>query len=253
MTNDDYRHFVCIVASEEPLNVVDKYDKRKHNEKRLVYRYDDREKLLQNFIMMYDAMYRSADTNEEEKKEIKKRIEYLMDETPDDFYDEMCEENGYEIDEETGDAYTHKNKDGKFSSIELGKFFSIPFKLKDGTEAFQARKGDIDWSKMHLYNQKVYEAAWDMVMEGKEPTNDNEQIIYDNMKHRTTYFQKYGDRENYVLSNTAFWGYAFVSDDVEWCQLEDNEDQFEWVKAYYDRFIAPLSDDTKLTIMECTA
>ena len=90
----------------------------------------------------------------------------------------------------------------------------------------------------------------EMVMEGSEPQNDNETQIYENMKARTAYFEKFGSKENYVLVNTAFWGYAFVSENG-WIELEDDMDQFEWVKNFYIRFIEPLPDDTLLTIYEC--
>ena len=89
-----------------------------------------------------------------------------------------------------------------------------------------------------------------MVMEGKTPSNEEETIIYENMKNRTQYFQSFGNRETYVASNTAFWGYAFLSEDVEWIDMEEHE-QFSWIMQFYDLFIKPLPDDTILTIIEC--
>ncbi len=97
---------------------------------------------------------------------------------------------------------------------------------------------------------EIYDRAWEMVMYGSGPVNDYENQIYDNMKARTAYFEKFGNKEAYVLSNTAFWAYAFVSKNG-WIELEDNVDQFTWVRNFYEMFIDPLPDDTLLTIYEC--
>ena len=44
----------------------------------------------------------------------------------------------------------------------------------------------------------------EMVVEGSKPENETETLIYENMKNRTAYFQKFGTKENYVISSTAF-------------------------------------------------
>ena len=59
-------------------------------------------------------------------------------------------------------------------------------------------------------------------------------------------------KENYVISNTAFWGYAFVSEKTGWMDADDAEDQFAWMSTFYDLYIKNLDDDTLLTIFECT-
>ena len=103
---------------------------------------------------------------------------------------------------------------------------------------------------MHLHGGEIYSRAWEMVMEDSKPENDYEKQIYKNMKARTAYFEKFGTKENYIIVNTAFWGYAFVSKNG-WAELEDEMDQFVWVRNFYPLFIEPLSDDTLLTIYEC--
>ena len=133
----------------------------------------------------------------------------------------------------------------------MGKFFSVPFKTLNGEETFQARKKDIDWDSIHLNNQAVYKTAWETVMEGKEPKTEEDKIVYENMKNRKAYFEKYGDKKTYVISNTAFWGYAFLSEKEGWKELEPNVNQFIWVSQFFDRFIEPLDDNTLLTIYEC--
>ena len=120
----------------------------------------------------------------------------------------------------------------------------------DGREVFQARKKDVDWSKMHLNSKKVYENAWDMVIGKKKPKTDEEKIIYENMRNRVEYFRLFETKDNYVMQSTAFWAYAFV-DENNWYELDETTSQFEWVKNFYDRFIKPLDGNTLLTIFEC--
>ena len=105
---------------------------------------------------------------------------------------------------------------------------------------------------MHLSNQQTYKGAWEVVVEGRKPKDEQEQLIYDNMKNREAYFMKYGDKKTYIISNTAFWGYAFLSEKEGWKELEPNINQFVWVSQFYNRFIEPLPDNTLLTIYECT-
>ena len=253
MNKDDFQHFVCIVASEKPFELLEKYKKGKRGEKHIVYRFKDREQIKAKFVKFYEEMSK-ADAYSEKVREyygdVSKEIA-AMD--VNEFFEGMCEDNGFLMDEETGDAYTYENPDGKFRGVELGKFFSLPFKLKDGTLAYQARKGDVDWSLMHLSGSHVYEVVWELVMEGRKPVDDEETRLYENMKNRKYYFEKFGTKERYVLFNTAFWGYAFLSDSQPWVQLEDDMDQFDWVRDYYVKYIEPLPDDTLLTVMECTA
>ena len=53
------------------------------------------------------------------------------------------------------------------------------------------------------------------------------------------------------MSNTSFWGYAFLSEKTGWVELEETVNQFEWVKNFFNRFIAPLGDNDKISIYEC--
>ena len=91
-----------------------------------------------------------------------------------------------------------------------------------------------------------------MVMDASAPDSEYEKTIYENMKDKRAYFEKFVTKENYVISNTAFWGYAFVSEKTGWMDADDAEDQFAWMSTFYDLYIKNLDDDTLLTIFECT-
>lgn len=250
MAIDQYNHFVAIVAGDNPEVLMSPYDKHIEIEPRVVYYYADAEKLRQQYIQVYESIIKSDKVPEGPfKEDAKDKLAIIKSQNAQDFYLDLTEE--YEHDPETGDAITKENPDGKWSSYHMGKLFSVPFVLNDGTESFQARKKDINWERMHLFGGQIYERAWEMVMEGSKPDGDYEEQIFKNMKARTAYFEKFGTKENYVLSNTAFWGYAFVSG-AGWLELEEDMDQFVWVRNFYERFIDPLPDDALLTIYECT-
>ena len=248
MTKDDYRHFVCIVAGDCPEELMKEYDKNKKVEPYVVYKYKDAEYLRKLHIANYEKMLENT-TDEKAKDYIKDSIIELSEMDDDDFFFELAD--GYMMDAKTGDAMSDMNPKGKWSSYQKGKVFSIPFITKDGREIFQARKGDIDWDKIHCSNSEVYRRAWEMVMEGSEPKDEYERLIHDNMQDKVAYFEKFETKDNYILSNTAFWGYAFLSDKTGWEDASNCEDQFVWIANFYNLFIDNLPDDTLLTIYEC--
>jgi hypothetical protein len=241
---------VAIVAGDNHKDIIGEYDENKEVERYIKMKFNKEElqKLKNFYIELNKKLALEATSDQEKNFYIETALQYktmsLLD-----FYYEINEDE--EFDAETGDALSTKNPNGKYVSCGIGLFMSVPFVLKDGTTSFSAKKKDIDWEKCHLANQNVYEAAWDMVMGSKRPQTEEEEIIYTNMKNRDGYFMKFGTRENYVTTSTAFWGYAFVSDSTEWIEMEPNVDQFEWVSNFYERFIVPLPDDTLLTIYEC--
>ena len=248
MTNDDYQHFVCIVAGDNPDELMKPYDRREEEEPYVRYHYKDAAKIKEKYIELYEGILNS-DEETIDKEELEDIVNDLKEMSVEEFYEELTE--GLTIDDETGDAISTENRRGMFSYYELGKWLSVPFLLKGGREVFQAKKSDINWDKIHLGGGDIYRKTWEMVMEGVEPSTDYEKTIYDNMKDKETYFKKFETKENYVISNTAFWGYAFLSEKTGWVDASDTNDQFVWMSEYYNMFIKNLPDDTLLTIYEC--
>ena len=248
MTNDDYQHFVCIVAGDNPDELMRPYDRREEEEPYVRYHYKDATKIKEKYIELYEGILNS-DEETIDKEELEDIVNDLKEMSVEEFYEELTE--GLTIDDETGDAISTENRQGMFSYYELGKWLSVPFLLKGGREVFQSKKSDINWDKIHLGGGDIYRKTWEMVMEGVEPSTDYEKTIYDNMKDKETYFKKFETKENYVVSNTAFWGYAFLSEKTGWVDASDTNDQFVWMSEYYNMFIKNLPDDTLLTIYEC--
>ena len=245
----DYNFFVTIVAGENPNDLMTIYDKNLKVEPYIVYKYEDANLLKRRYINICKSLLNNKkNLSDDEITDINTIITETEEMDDDDFYFDYVSE--YSLDN-NGNAIATTNKNGKWSSYQEGKLFSVPFITFDGREVFQARKKEIDWSKMHLAGQEIYKRAWEMVMENSKPQNDYEQNIYDNMKNRTMYFEKFENKNNYVVHSTAFWGYAFLSEQTGWKELEENMNQYNWVANFYDNFIVPLDDDTLLTILEC--
>ena len=250
MNEDDYQHFVCIAAGDNPSKLMEPYDKNIKGQKHLVYKFKDAGKLKASYIRVYENLLSKSEIPAQQEY-IKMTIQDLSEMDDVEFYESLLEDKEFEIDENTGDAYSYENANGKWSSYVIGKIFSIPFLTKDGREVFQATKGEVDWDKIHLHGGDIYARAWEMVVDGSAPTTDYENTIYENMKDKLSYFEKFETKEKYVISNTAFWGYAFVSEKTGWVDASEVEDQFEWMGDFFDSFIRDLPDDTLLTIYEC--
>lgn len=243
---ENYSHFVAIVAGENPIDLIDKH-KNNENELFIAYRYDDAEEIKRTHTLLAKEYLKQA-TNEFEQMDLEDIIETLENQTIDEFWDDLSEE--YEVDENKN-LYTHGNPDAKFSSYNMGKNLSLPFTLKDGTTSFQARKGDIDWNKMHLHEYDMYIRTWELAMEGETPLNDIEKKIKKNMGNMREYFMFFGDKETYASHCSAFWGYAFLNEDGQWSDLSFEISQIDWVLNYYKKFIEPLPDNMLLTVFEC--
>lgn len=244
---ENYSHFVTIVAGENPNELIEKYRDNENGELTLAYRYEDAKQIKETHTLLAKEYLKQA-INEFEKMDLEDIIETLENQTIDEFWDDLSE--GYEIDDKK-DLYTDTNPEAKFSSYNIGKNLSIPFILKDGTTTFQARKGDVDWNKMHLHDYDMYIRTWELAMEDEEPLNDIEQNIKKNMSNMKDYFMFFGDKETYASHCSAFWGYAFVDDSEWWRDLSFEKNQIDWVLNFYKDIIEPLPDNTLLTVFEC--
>ena len=44
--------------------------------------------------------------------------------------------------------------------------------------------GEIDWPKNHMHNTEIYQAAWDICVNGREPVTKEEKLIKQNFFRR---------------------------------------------------------------------
>ena len=245
---ENNNHFTAIVIGENPDEIMKKYDSSIKVEPYIVYKLSNVTQYKENTLKAYKYLVDSDVMPETVRDEYKEKVLELEKMSDIDFYSELTED--FEIDEETGNAICDINPNGHYKFCRLGKNLAMPLINKNDQEVFQARKRDIAWDKIHLANQEIYKITWEMVMGDRKPSNDEERVIYENMKNRTEYFNYYGDVDTYVANNTAFWGYAFVTEN-EWLELTDDVSQIKWVTEFYDKFIKNLPDDTLISVYEC--
>ena len=98
--------------------------------------------------------------------------------------------------DEDGNALSTKNPNAHYKYPKCYQFkldneqgeaeFSNPFHLKDGTVAYRAKLNDIDWEREHENKDacKLYEAAWELCVEDREPENEREKTMTEEQKAR---------------------------------------------------------------------
>lgn len=251
------QHFTAIVIGDNHSELIKQYGPFKV-EPYIVANYDKADQYrAQRITSLRLAKYYQNEMCEKDGRPIifdyDTEIDRIKNMDPTDFYLELGEDHkDWYMDEETGAYMSELNPKCKYDAANIGKSLSMPLVLKDGSDSFSEKKCNIDWTATHLSQKDIYEIAWDTVMGGKEPITDQEKKIYENMKSHVKYFQYFGTRENYVLSSTAFWGYAYV-DQNGWIDIDDEEkiSQTEWMRDFYKKFIVPLNANDRITVYEC--
>lgn len=238
-----------MVVGDNHKELMDKYSFDLEVEPYVRYEYLKADKYQNNSIKALDNLLNNADKvglEPQLKEGLERRIKALKKMTPFEYYRELTEGLYYD---ENGNALTTENPNGHWVTARIGKNFSLPLKLKDGTETYSAKADDIDWWAMNEPTA-MYEAAWEMVMEGREPTNAAEERVYESMKDKTAYFSNFKDKEDYVTYSTSYWYYAFV-DKNGWVDMT-NEDEKKWITNFFERFVKNIDPNDTVTIYECT-
>lgn len=171
---------------------------------------------------------------------------------------------GCTYDTESGDAistvnpnayYQHSvNPQKRLDATNEEHDFANPFILKpiEGEEegeviSYTAKKNEIDWDRMHMYNTTLYERVWELCVEGDSPHNRQEDVIKTNMGNHLEYFDNFANKDEYVFHSCSFWCYGYL-DKNGYKELDHTISDKEWVKTYYDRFVKPLKDDDILSL-----
>lgn len=253
MAQTNSRFFSVMVIGDNHADIMKKYDKHLEVEPYVKFKYLDAEKYQKREITALEKMkqaFQDRKIDPHVSEWINSKLKHVKEISSFEYYKEITEGMYYD---ENGNALSEENKDGKYDTCRIGKHFSIPLKLKDGTETFSARNKDIDWESMHMCNSSVYEAAWELCVENREPENSQEETIKTKMGDKETYFSNFKNKEEYVNYNSAYWNYAFI-DSSSWKDIdsETNGDSQKWINDFYDTFVATLNDDDLVTIYECT-
>jgi hypothetical protein len=184
MANTNSKFFSVMVIGENHRELMSKYSLDLEVDSYVKYEYLKADKYLNNSINALDNILSNADKIGLEpsvKESLSARIKILKQMTPFDYYRELTDGMYYD---ENGNALSTENQEGHWKTARIGRNFSLPLKLKDGSEVYSAKVGDVDWEAMNE-PPRLYEAAWEMVMEGREPTDEQEEQVYESMKNKT--------------------------------------------------------------------
>lgn len=252
MAQTNSRFFSVMVVGDEPQKIMEKYGANYEVEPYVKYKYLNAKKYQETAIKALEKLLAEADKigiPPHTRESLTERLEALNSLSSFDYYRQLTEGLYYN---EDGDALSSENPNAHWNSCRIGRNFSIPLKLKNGEESYSALSKDVDWEAMRHISKDTYEAAWEMVVEGREPATDVEKQIYEAMKDKTVYFDNFSSKKAYVEYNTAYWNYAYV-DKYGWIDVDSFEgDEAEWIQTFFDRFISNLEPNDLVTIFECS-
>ena len=237
------KHFTLLVIGDNPDKQVEKFSNFSL-EKPIVLFYKDKAKEYHDIAIKY--FKNAIEIDNSLGNIIENKLQMIQNMTDDEYFEYLTKD--FEIDEETGNGITYNNVNAKYDYISNAGHFATPFITNDGKEVYEAKKGEINWEKIHLIDSRAYEVAWETVIDGRKPKDSEEQQVYDNMKNHKQYLLKYGTKNHYVKVSTSFWTYAIIKNGI-WYETTDNSD--DWVCDFYEKNIKDLSNNTNLKIFEC--
>ena len=243
--------FTVLVVGDNPEELMSPYQIGLEAPKYIKYKYADAKKMRKNSIKVLTEIItdpQKFSLNDFHVNYFKEKIAHLNELSDFDYYREITDGLFYD---ENGDAWSDENLNGKWKTYSLGKNMFVPLQLKDGSETNQAKVSDIDWPKMHLANCHLYELAWDLAKGIIQPQNEQQKQIAQNMSKQENYLSNFKTKEDYVLHNCAYWNYAFLND-KGWSDIDNSDDPNKWVATFYDKFIANLTENSTITIYECS-
>lgn len=251
-----------LVIGDNPDAIVKKYSADTKVEKYLAYKRDDAASMQRKHIKLVEELLKNKSFNlSESQKDVYKSLYHNLKDMS-DFEYFLYITKGCTYDESTGDAYSTDNPNAYYRSEKcydkrLKKYGEEapccnPFKLKDGTLSYSARMGEIEWAKNHMYNTGIYESAWDLVVNDKEPVSEQERQIKEHMKNRIVYFSNFSSKEEYVRHSCSFWTYG-IATEKKYEEVNYKIKDKDWVANFYDKYIAELDGGTLLTLYEAMA
>jgi len=252
MSNTPSKFYSVMVVGDNPEELMEKYKIGSKVEKYIKFKYLDAEKLQKNSLKMLGQViekYNALNLSKYQVDGLVERMNAIKNMTPFEYYQTIT--YGCTYDDE-GNAWSDENPNGKWVNYQKGNHFSVPFINNMGEEVTSEINSKINWKLLHLHDAELYERVWELAKEGREPVNEDEQIIRDNMMNKQVYLSKFKNKEAYVAHNSAYWNYAYL-DKNGWIDIDDEGiKDIDWIQNFYNRFVKPLKPQDRVTIFEFT-
>lgn len=246
-----------LVIGDNHEEIAAKYSLDTEVPKYLRYKFDDAEKLHKEHLKVIEAHILAAqETNHPMLDHFKDMYEEYLAMDDFEFYQQLTYGCTYD---EDGNAWSTENPDAHYQYQKCYDKrirqdqrdeapFSNPFILKNSMKVYSAKKGEIDWEKMHMANTGIYYAAWEVCVNDKEPETEEERLIKSNFSNRKDYFKNFKDADEYVQHSCAFWTYGVATADNYVCGEQSTA--IDWTTNFYKRFIENMDDSTQISIYE---
>lgn len=253
-TNVIGKLLVIAYDDESVYDIADKYSNSIEVEPYLFFKKSDISNVKTETINSYKSFLNDSKFGDVMKEYFKEKVKFYEEMSDEEFFEMTTE--GCQIDEETGDAY---KTDNLFAKYEYAKChqkrlektgeesdFSNPFTLKNGKKSYIAKYNDINWEVEHLNGIELYEAAWELCVDEREPKTEQEKAIKNNMSNRKSYFENFKNKEEYSKYSTSFSTFAVATS--EKCDIVGSEPKN--VIGFYDKYIKPIEGNPTLAIFE---
>lgn len=238
-------YFSVMVVGENPELQMSKFNSSLKVQPFLKYKIEDASELHKKAILTVEKMIIEMNDNSIVLEYLHNHLSEIKDMTDIEYFSFLTKNLKHD---EDGNAWDDTNPNGKWTTYQNGNENSIELIKYDGTKVMQCRKGEVDWSKIHLAKQQIYKRTWEMVVENQEPKHDADKIMLGIMGEQKDYLLNFKTKDNYIKYNTSYWNYAVIKDGI-WMDTE-NKDSIEWVNNFYDTFVEPLNDNELITIYE---
>lgn len=169
----------------------------------------------------------------------------------------------YGYQEQNGKYGYWTNPDAKWDWYEIGGRWENMIPLETGEMVDQAYLRDIDLNAFRR-NEKQHKDAlrfWELYVEGQAPvTKEDKSLINFVLYSKEWFVERYHTKEEYAKQISEFSTYAVIIDgnwcsrgEMGWfgCGSETFEESYEWDKSYFEKFIANLSPDAYITVVDC--
>ena len=109
---DQFQHFNVLVVGDNPEALMAKYDSRNKTDRHLVYKFEEADVYRKNKLKILKGLIDFPKIDEGTKRIAQTEYDLYKDMSDIDFYLELTEK--YDLDPETGDAYTRNVTKDKF-------------------------------------------------------------------------------------------------------------------------------------------
>ena len=237
--------FSVMVVGNNPEEQMAQFNASLKVQPYLKYKINDASELRKKAILTVENMIFEMNDNPIVLEYLHNHLSEIKEMTDIEYFSFLTNKLSHDKD---GNAWDDSNPNGKWTSYTIGKENSIELVKNDGTITMQCRKGDVDWSAIHLAKQQIYKRTWEMVVENQAPKHDADKIMLSIMGDKKDYLLNFKTKDNYIKYNTSYWNYAVIKDGV-WKDT-DNQNSINWVINFYETFVEPLNDDELITIYE---